>query len=97
MIENTERGLLVTRLTNVRLVDYDSLLCTGTTSDGLWLIERGKITQAVKNFRFRESPLFAFNSLDALGVPVRALGPMPTIVPPAKVRDFSMTSLADAV
>lgn len=97
MIENTERGLLVTRLTNVRMVDYDSLLCTGTTSDGLWLIERGKITQAVKNFRFRESPLFAFNSLDALGVPVRALGPMPTIVPPAKVRDFSMTSLADAV
>jgi predicted Zn-dependent protease len=97
MIASTERGLLVTRLTNVRLVDYDSLLCTGTTSDGLWLIERGEITHPVKNFRFRESPLFAFNSLDALGVPVRALGWMPTIVPPAKVRDFSMTSLADAV
>lgn len=97
MIARTERGLLVTRLTNVRLVDQNSLLCTGTTSDGVWLIERGEITRPVKNFRFRESPLFAFNSLEALGEPVRVLQWMPTIVPPALVHDFSMTSLADAV
>lgn len=97
MIARTERGLLVTRLTNVRVVDGDSLLCTGTTSDGLWLIERGEITRPVKNFRFRESPLFAFNSLEALGKPVRVLQQMPAIVPPAMVHDFSMTSLADAV
>jgi hypothetical protein len=97
MIARTERGLLVTRLTNVRLVDSNSLLCTGTTSDGVWLIERGEITRPVKNFRFRESPLFAFNSLEALGEPVRVLQWMPTIVPPALVHDFSMTSLADAV
>lgn len=97
MIARTERGLLVTRLTNVRVVDLNSLLCTGTTSDGLWLIERGEITRPVKNFRFRESPLFAFNSLEALGKPVRVLQPMPAIVPPAMVHDFSMTSLADAV
>lgn len=97
MIARTERGLLVTRLTNVRLVDYDSLLCTGTTSDGVWLIERGEITHPVKNFRFRESPLFVFNRLEALGTPVRTLQYMPAIVPPAMVRDFSMTSLADAV
>ena len=97
MIARTERGLLVTRLTNVRLVDYDSLLCTGTTSDGVWLIERGEITHPVKNFRFRESPLFVFNRLEALGTPVRTLQHMPAVVPPAMVRDFSMTSLADAV
>lgn len=97
MIARTERGLLVTRLTNVRLVDYDSLLCTGTTSDGLWLIERGEITHPVKNFRFRESPLFVFNRLEALGTPVRTLQYYPAVVPPAMVRDFSMTSLADAV
>jgi predicted Zn-dependent protease len=97
MIARTERGLLVTRLANVRLVDYNSLLCTGTTSDGLWLIERGEITKPVKNFRFRESPLYAFNSLEALGPPVRVLQDMPAIVPPAMVHDFSMTSLADAV
>ena len=97
MIAQTERGLLVTRLTNVRVVDRNSLLCTGTTSDGLWLIERGRITKAVKNFRFRESPIFAFNSLEALGEPVRVLAYPPVIVPPALVHDFSMTSLADAV
>ena len=97
MIARTERGLLVTRLVNVRLVDLNSLLCTGTTADGLWLIERGEITRPVKNFRFRESPLYAFNSLEALGEPVRVLQPMPVIVPPALVHDFSMTSLADAV
>lgn len=97
MIAQTERGLLVTRFTNVRTVDFNSLLCTGTTSDGLWLIEKGEITRPVKNFRFRESPLFAFNSLQALGKPQRVLQWMPVIVPPAMVHDFSMTSLADAV
>jgi predicted Zn-dependent protease len=97
MIAQTERGLLVTRFTNVRTVDFNSLLCTGTTSDGLWLIEKGEITRPVKNFRFRESPLFAFNSLQALGTPQRVLQWMPVIVPPALVHDFSMTSLADAV
>ncbi|HEX6535309.1 MAG TPA: metallopeptidase TldD-related protein [Gemmatimonadaceae bacterium] len=97
MIASTDRGLLVTRLVNVRLVDYDSLLCTGTTSDGVWLIERGEITHPVKNFRFRESPLFAFNNLESLGAAKRVLMWQPTIVPLAKVRDFSMTSLADAV
>ena len=51
----------------------------------------------MKNFRFRESPLFAFNNLESLGAPVRVLNYMPAIVPMAKVLDFSMTSLADAV
>ena len=97
MIASTDRGLIVTRFDNVRLVDRDSLLLTGTTADGLWLIERGKITHPVKNFRFRESPLFAFNNLESLGVPMRTLKYQPTIVPMAKVLDFSMTSLADAV
>jgi predicted Zn-dependent protease len=97
MIADTARGLLITRLVNVRQVDGDTLLCTGTTSDGVWLIERGRITTPVKNFRFRESPLYAFNNLELLGTPVRVLQRMPTIVPPAKIRDFSLTSLADAV
>lgn len=97
MIKTTERGMLITRFANVRVVDYNSLLLTGTTSDGIWLIERGEITKAVKNFRFRDSPLFAFNNLDLIGPPVRVLQPVPTIVPPVRVRDFSLTSLADAV
>ena len=97
MIAGTERGFLITRLVNVRETLPDSLLCTGTTSDGLWLIEHGKITKSVKNFRFRESPLFAFNNVLAIGMPERILLDMPAICPAIKVRDFSLTSLADAV
>ena len=97
MIAGTERGFLITRLVNVRETLPDSLLCTGTTSDGLWLIEHGKITKSVKNFRFRESPLFAFNNVLAIGIPERILLDMPAICPAIKVRDFSLTSLADAV
>jgi predicted Zn-dependent protease len=97
MIAGTQRGILITRFTNVRQIIADSLFCGGTTSDGIWLIEHGKISRALKNFRFRESPLFAFNNIEALGPPERVLLEMPAICPPAKVRDFSLTSLADAI
>ncbi|HEX6052443.1 MAG TPA: metallopeptidase TldD-related protein, partial [Gemmatimonadaceae bacterium] len=107
MIRTTKRGLLVTRFDGVRILDSASLLCTGLTRDGLWLIENGRITKAVKNFRFTESPLFLLNSLEQLGTPVRVFRPVdardpnysliPAIVPPLKARDFSFTSLVDAV
>lgn len=106
MIASTRRGLLVTRFSNLQELDDASLLCTGLTRDGLWLIENGKITRAVRNFRFTESPLFALNSVEELGEPVPVYRPVshpflggvtPAIVPPLKVRDFSFTSLIDAV
>ena len=106
MIATTKRGLLVTRFSNVRQLDGRSLLSTGLTRDGLWLIENGKISKAVKNFRFTESPLFVLNSIEQLGVPVPVFNPVrslgfaalePRIVPPLKARDFSFTSMIDAV
>lgn len=98
MIATTKRGLLVTRFSSLGLLDLTSLLMTGVTRDGLWLIEDGKISKAVKNLRFTESPLFVFNNVEQLGVPVSVFSPdAPAIVPPAKVRDFSFTSLVDAV
>ena len=105
MIATTKRGLLVTRFSNIRELDGSSLLSTGLTRDGLWLIENGKISKAVKNFRFTESPLFMLNSIEQLGVPVPVFRPTkreggqltPAIVPPLKVRDFSFTSMIDAV
>lgn len=102
MIASTDRGVLVTRLSGVNVVDDRSYLCTGYTRDGLWLIEHGKMTKSLKNFRFTESPLFAFNNVEALGVPRRVfcgkqLHPVAWVVPPLKVRDFSFTSVADAV
>jgi predicted Zn-dependent protease len=98
MIATTKRGLLVTRLSGVNVLDSQSMLMTGLTRDGLWLVENGKISKAVKNFRFTESPLFVLNSLDQLGEPVPVYSPdLPAIVPPLKARDFSFTSLVDAV
>jgi len=98
MIASTKRGVLVTRLSGVRVIDNASILTTGVTRDGLWLVENGKIKYAIKNFRFNESPLFAFNQIEQIGRPVRVFSPWaPAVVPPVKVRDFNFTGLADAV
>ncbi len=98
MIKTTKRGLLVTRFDRILLEDKRSLLCTGYTRDGLWLIENGAISKAVKNFRFTESPLFAFNNIRELGRPERVFSPLaPMVVPPMKIDDFSFTSLTDAI
>ena len=103
LIASTERGVLVTRFWYLRPVDPRTILYTGLTRDGTFLIERGKITRAIKNFRFNESPIFMLNNLDAMGRPERvsaseAGGPgLAIVVPPIKVRDFNFTSLSDAV
>ncbi|HXC25805.1 MAG TPA: metallopeptidase TldD-related protein [Gemmatimonadaceae bacterium] len=98
MIATTRRGVLVTRFSNVELLDIQSLMQTGYTRDGVWLIENGKISKPLKNFRFRESPLFAFNNLEQLGPAQRVFRPQaPAITPYAKVRDFSFTALVNVV
>jgi predicted Zn-dependent protease len=103
MIASTARGLLVTRFWYLRPVDQRTILYTGLTRDGTFLIENGKITRAVKNLRFNDSPVFMLNNLEALGTPVRVSasedgGPGQAIMVPAlKVRDFNFTSLSDAV
>ena len=100
MITSTERGVLVTRLWYLREVDPRTILYTGLTRDGTFLIENGKITKALKNFRFNESPLFMLNNVEALGRPVRLAGTEAggaVVVPAIKVRDFNFTSLSDAV
>jgi predicted Zn-dependent protease len=103
MIASTPRGLLVTRFWYLRPVDQRTILYTGLTRDGTFLIENGKITRAVKNLRFNDSPVFMLNNLEALGLPTRVSasedgGPgQAIVVPPIKVRDFNFTSLSDAV
>jgi len=98
MIANTARGILVTRLNQPRVLDIQSLLMNGNTRDGLWLIERGKVTKAIKNMRFTESPMFILNNVEAIGRPQRVFRPYaPAVVPPLMVRDFSFTGLVDAV
>lgn len=94
MIRNTERGVLVTRFWYIRSVDPQTLLYTGLTRDGTFYIENGQIKFPVKNFRFNESPIIMLNNIEAMGKPERTNGNM---VPPMKIRDFTFTSLSDAV
>ena len=57
LVAGTERGLLLTCLWYIREVDPQTLLLTGLTRDGVYLVEDGEITGAVNNFRFNESPV----------------------------------------
>lgn len=103
MIASTQRGILVTRLWYIRGVDPRTILFTGLTRDGTFLVENGRITQAIKNFRWNESPIFMLNNIEAMGTPMRVnssesgQGGGVVIVPPIKARDFNFTSLSDAV
>lgn len=94
LIANTERGILVTRFWYIRTVDPQTLLYTGLTRDGTFFIENGEIAYPIKNFRFNESPVIMLNNLEALGKPQRVDG---NLIPPLKIRDFTFTSLSDAI
>jgi predicted Zn-dependent protease len=100
MIASTPRGILVTRLWYLREVDPRTVLYTGLTRDGTFLVENGKITRSVKNLRFNESPLFMLNNLEMVGRTERVAGTASggnVVFPTLKVRDFNFTSLSDAV
>ncbi|MXV17214.1 TldD/PmbA family protein [Hufsiella ginkgonis] len=94
LIKSTEKGILVTRFWYIRSVDQQTGLVTGLTRDGTFYIENGKIAFPIKNFRFNESPIIALNNVEALGTPVRQGR---VVIPPMKIRDFTFTSLSDAV
>ena len=100
MIASTTRGVLVTRLWYLRPLDARTLMYTGLTRDGTFLIENGKIARSIKNFRFNDSPLFMLNNLEGVGAAVRTAGGEggPGVaMPPIKVRDFNFSSSSDAV
>lgn len=94
MIRDTRRGILVTRFWYIRTVDPQTLLYTGLTRDGTFYIENGKIAYPIKNFRFNESPVIMLNNLETLGKQVRVDG---DLIPYMKIRDFTFSSLSDAV
>ncbi len=103
MIASTERGILVTRLWYIRLVDPQSVLYTGLTRDGTFLIEKGRIKSAIKNFRFNETPVKMLNNVEAMSPVTRITGServgdgFPVLAPALKVREFEFTSLSDAI
>jgi PmbA protein len=95
MIASTERGLLVTRLWYIREVDPYEKIMTGMTRDGLFLVEKGKVGAAVRNFRFNQSLLEMLGNVEMLGPAVRATGEeaFEMVVPAMKVRDFHFSEV----
>ena len=98
LIASVERGLLVTRFFYIRTVNPQTLQMTGLTRDGLFLIENGKITSPVVNFRFNESPVRMLQNTIGMGKAVRTRGMEDAMVaPPLVVKDFPFTSISDAI
>ncbi|RAJ82036.1 putative Zn-dependent protease [Chitinophaga dinghuensis] len=100
LIKSTEKGILVSRLWYIRMVDQQTLLLTGLTRDGTFYIENGKIKHPIKNLRFNESPVIMLNNVEALGKTERSISIesyRSYLIPPMKIRDFTFTSLSDAV
>ena len=103
LVKTTKRGLLITFFWYIRGVDNQTLLNTGMTRDGLFLIENGEIAGPVQNFRWNMSPIVGYNNITGVGKPV----PMHTgesydgggtaLVPPVRIEDFLMTSISPAV
>jgi predicted Zn-dependent protease len=100
LVRTTKKGVLVTRTWYIRMVDPQTVLLTGLTRDGTFYVENGEIKHPVKNFRFNESPVIMLNNIEELGRPERVAGGESAflmMIPPMKLRDFTFTSLSDAV
>jgi predicted Zn-dependent protease len=95
MIAATERGVLVTRLWYIREVEPFEKMLTGMTRDGTFLIENGKVTGGVRNFRFNESLIHMLSNVEAMSTSVRSCGEesFDMVVPAMKVRDFNFTEV----
>ncbi len=95
MVKSTDHGLLITRFWYIREVDSMQKILTGMTRDGTFLIENGKIKNAVRNLRFNESLFHFLNNIEILGPAVRAGGEegFDMVVPAVKAKDFHFTSV----
>jgi predicted Zn-dependent protease len=102
LVTKTGRGLLLTCLWYIREVDPQTLLLTGLTRDGVYLVENGEVTAAVNNFRFNESPVGMLNRITEVGATAPTLprewGDYFTraAMPPVRVEGFNMSSVSQA-
>jgi len=104
LVAGTERGLLLTCLWYIRAVDPQTLLLTGLTRDGVYLVENGEITGAVNNFRFNESPVDLLRRFSHASATVPAFSRewgddyfSRTAMPALRVPDFNMSSVSQAM
>lgn len=95
LVAGLDRGLFVTRLWYIRRIDPRTILYTGLTRDGVFWVENGEIVRPVHNFRWNDSPLTAFASIEALGRPERVSSSRE--VPPARLSSFHFSTVSEAV
>ena len=95
MIASTERGVLVTRLWYIREVEPYEKVLTGMTRDGTFLVEEGKISSGIRNFRFNQSVLAALSNVEILGPAVRGAGEeaFEMVVPAMKINNFHFSEV----
>jgi predicted Zn-dependent protease len=102
MVARTERGLLLTCVWYVRTVDPQTMLMTGLTRDGVYLVENGEVTGAVNNFRWNESPVDLLGRISEAGTTERCLAREfgdyfnRTAMPTLRVPDFNMSTVSQA-
>ena len=103
LVARTERGLLLTCLWYIRQVDPKTLLLTGLTRDGVYVVEDGKVVGAANNFRFNESPVDLLARATEASAAARALGREfgewmnRTVMPAVRIPDFNMSSVSQGV
>ena len=95
MVASTERGVLVTRLWYIREVDPYNKILTGMTRDGTFLVENGRVTGGIRNFRFNQSVIDMLSNVEMLGPAVRSSGEesFDMVVPAMKVRNFHFSEV----
>jgi predicted Zn-dependent protease len=102
LVGGMDSGLLLTCLWYIRQVDPATLLLTGLTRDGVYLVEGGEVVGEVNNFRFNESPLDLLRRVATVGASERTLPRelkdwfTRTVMPPMLVPDFNMSSVSQA-
>ncbi|MEI8406196.1 MULTISPECIES: metallopeptidase TldD-related protein [unclassified Kribbella] len=102
LVAGLDNGLLLTCLWYIRMVDPQTLLLTGLTRDGVYLVENGEVTGAVNNFRFNESPVDLLARFTAAGATVPSFSRewgddfSRTATPPLLIPDFNMSSVSQA-
>ena len=99
LIKSTDKGLLITRFWYIRTLQPQTLQVTGLTRDGVFLVENGKVTDPVTNYRWNESPVRVLQNTKKLTRPVRSQGAEAgsSIAPAIVATEFNLASVSDAV
>ncbi len=99
MIRSTNKGLIISRFWYIRSTDPRTASVTGLTRDGIWMIENGKISYPVKNFRFNQSiiQMLAPGNVEQIGASERVGDGNASLLPALKLKAFNFTSPSEAV